>query len=44
VAPDALAEHLGGLEAGGADEAILILRPITEDSIRAVAARLPALP
>jgi alkanesulfonate monooxygenase SsuD/methylene tetrahydromethanopterin reductase-like flavin-dependent oxidoreductase (luciferase family) len=44
VAPDALAEHLGGLEAVGADEAILVLRPITEESIRAVAARLPARP
>jgi alkanesulfonate monooxygenase SsuD/methylene tetrahydromethanopterin reductase-like flavin-dependent oxidoreductase (luciferase family) len=44
VGPDGLAEYLAGLEAAGADEAILILRPITEDSIRAVAARLPARP
>jgi alkanesulfonate monooxygenase SsuD/methylene tetrahydromethanopterin reductase-like flavin-dependent oxidoreductase (luciferase family) len=42
VTPQDLATHLAGLEAAGADEAILILRPITEASIRAVAARLPA--
>jgi alkanesulfonate monooxygenase SsuD/methylene tetrahydromethanopterin reductase-like flavin-dependent oxidoreductase (luciferase family) len=44
VEPDGLPAHLAGLEAAGADEAILILRPITEESIRAVAARLPARP
>jgi alkanesulfonate monooxygenase SsuD/methylene tetrahydromethanopterin reductase-like flavin-dependent oxidoreductase (luciferase family) len=44
VLPDGLPEHLAGLEAAGADEAILILRPITEESIRVVAARLPARP
>jgi alkanesulfonate monooxygenase SsuD/methylene tetrahydromethanopterin reductase-like flavin-dependent oxidoreductase (luciferase family) len=42
VAPQDLPTHLAGLEAAGADEAILILRPITEASIRSVAARLPA--
>jgi probable F420-dependent oxidoreductase len=44
VSPDSLADHLAALEEVGADEAILILRPITEESIRAVAARLPAHP
>lgn len=44
VAPQDLPTHLAGLEAAGADEAILILRPITEASIRAVAARLPVRP
>jgi probable F420-dependent oxidoreductase len=44
VSPDSLAAHLDGLAAAGADEAILILRPITEESIRAIAARLPARP
>jgi alkanesulfonate monooxygenase SsuD/methylene tetrahydromethanopterin reductase-like flavin-dependent oxidoreductase (luciferase family) len=44
VSPDSLADHLAALEEVGADEAILILRPITEESIRAVAARLPARP
>ncbi len=44
VAPQDLSTHLAGLETAGADEAILILRPITETSIRAVAARLPARP
>jgi probable F420-dependent oxidoreductase len=44
VSPDSLADHLAALEQAGADEAILILRPITEESIRAVAARLPARP
>jgi alkanesulfonate monooxygenase SsuD/methylene tetrahydromethanopterin reductase-like flavin-dependent oxidoreductase (luciferase family) len=44
VAPNELPAHLARLEAAGADEAILILRPITEASIRAVAARLPARP
>jgi alkanesulfonate monooxygenase SsuD/methylene tetrahydromethanopterin reductase-like flavin-dependent oxidoreductase (luciferase family) len=37
VAPDALRAHLDGLAEAGADEAILILRPITEESIRAIA-------
>ncbi len=37
ITPDALRAHLEGLEQAGADEAILILRPITEESIRAVA-------
>jgi probable F420-dependent oxidoreductase len=44
VPPNSLADHLAALEKVGADEAILILRPITEESIRAVAARLPARP
>jgi probable F420-dependent oxidoreductase len=44
VSPNSLADHLAALEEVGADEAILILRPITEESIRAVAARLPARP
>jgi alkanesulfonate monooxygenase SsuD/methylene tetrahydromethanopterin reductase-like flavin-dependent oxidoreductase (luciferase family) len=42
VTPDELPEHLAGLATAGADEAILVLRPITEESIRALAARLPA--
>jgi alkanesulfonate monooxygenase SsuD/methylene tetrahydromethanopterin reductase-like flavin-dependent oxidoreductase (luciferase family) len=44
VTPDELPEHLAGLATAGADEAILVLRPITEESIRALAARLPARP
>jgi len=40
VAPDVLAAHLEALEAAGADEAILILRPITEASISEIASRL----
>jgi alkanesulfonate monooxygenase SsuD/methylene tetrahydromethanopterin reductase-like flavin-dependent oxidoreductase (luciferase family) len=36
VLPDSLPGFLGDLEAAGADEAILILRPITEASVRAV--------
>jgi alkanesulfonate monooxygenase SsuD/methylene tetrahydromethanopterin reductase-like flavin-dependent oxidoreductase (luciferase family) len=44
VSPDSLGDHLAALEEVGADEAILILRPITEESIRAVAARRPARP
>jgi alkanesulfonate monooxygenase SsuD/methylene tetrahydromethanopterin reductase-like flavin-dependent oxidoreductase (luciferase family) len=44
VSLDALQAHLDALEQVGADEAILILRPITEESIRVVAARLPARP
>jgi alkanesulfonate monooxygenase SsuD/methylene tetrahydromethanopterin reductase-like flavin-dependent oxidoreductase (luciferase family) len=37
VAPDRLRAHLDALAEAGADEAILILRPITEESIRAIA-------
>jgi alkanesulfonate monooxygenase SsuD/methylene tetrahydromethanopterin reductase-like flavin-dependent oxidoreductase (luciferase family) len=44
VSLDGLPAHLDALEQVGADEAILILRPITEESIRVVAARLPARP
>jgi len=40
VTPDGLRAHLQALEDAGADEAILILRPIDEDSIRAVGAVL----
>lgn len=40
VASDALAAHLRDLEEAGADEAILVLDPITEESIRAVAGAL----
>ena len=36
VSLDGLPAHLAALAEAGADEAILILRPITEDSIRAV--------
>ncbi len=39
VTPDGLRSHLQALEQAGADEAILILRPITEESIRALAGR-----
>jgi alkanesulfonate monooxygenase SsuD/methylene tetrahydromethanopterin reductase-like flavin-dependent oxidoreductase (luciferase family) len=42
VAPDELVAHLQALEQAGADEAILILRPITEESIRALGPLLPA--
>ncbi len=41
VTPDELVAHLQALEQAGADEAILILRPITEASIRRVGAELP---
>ena len=44
VAPDRLGAHLAALEEAGADEAILILRPIDEPSIRAVGALLPGRP
>ena len=44
VAPDGLRAHLAALEQAGADEAILILRPIDEASIRAVGALLPERP
>jgi hypothetical protein len=40
VSLDRLAAHLSALAEAGADEAILILRPIDEQSIRAVAAAL----
>ena len=40
VALDGLRAHLDGLAEVGADEAILILRPIDEPSIRAVGAKL----
>jgi alkanesulfonate monooxygenase SsuD/methylene tetrahydromethanopterin reductase-like flavin-dependent oxidoreductase (luciferase family) len=40
VAPDHLAAHLRDLAEAGADEAILVLDPITEQSIKTVAARL----
>jgi alkanesulfonate monooxygenase SsuD/methylene tetrahydromethanopterin reductase-like flavin-dependent oxidoreductase (luciferase family) len=40
---DTLAAHLRGLADAGADEAILVLDPITEDAIRAVAPALALL-
>jgi alkanesulfonate monooxygenase SsuD/methylene tetrahydromethanopterin reductase-like flavin-dependent oxidoreductase (luciferase family) len=40
VAPDVLAAHLQDLAEAGADEAILVLDPITEESIRMVATAL----
>ena len=40
VRPEALPEHLAALAAAGADEAILVLRPIDEPSLRAVGALL----
>jgi len=40
VTPEGLAEHLAALAAAGADEAILVLRPIDEPSLRAVGALL----
>ena len=42
VNPDGLGAHLAALEDAGADEAILILRPITEASIRTLGPLLPA--
>ncbi|HEX5250804.1 MAG TPA: hypothetical protein VFW14_14165, partial [Gaiellales bacterium] len=42
-APETLAAHLRGLAEAGADEAILVLDPITEESIRAVAPALRLL-
>jgi probable F420-dependent oxidoreductase len=36
VAPDALPAHLRDLAAAGADEAILVVDPITEESVRAL--------
>ena len=41
--PETLAAHLRGLAEAGADEAILVLDPITEDAIRAVAPALALL-
>jgi alkanesulfonate monooxygenase SsuD/methylene tetrahydromethanopterin reductase-like flavin-dependent oxidoreductase (luciferase family) len=41
--PETLAAHLRGLADAGADEAILVLDPITEDAIRAVAPALALL-
>lgn len=41
---DALTDHLNALEEAGADEAILVLTPIDEGTIRATAARLPGAP
>ena len=41
VAPEGLAGHLRALDEAGADEAILILRPITERSIRTLGPLLP---
>jgi alkanesulfonate monooxygenase SsuD/methylene tetrahydromethanopterin reductase-like flavin-dependent oxidoreductase (luciferase family) len=40
VSPDVLAAHLQDLAEAGADEAILVLDPITEESIRMVATAL----
>jgi alkanesulfonate monooxygenase SsuD/methylene tetrahydromethanopterin reductase-like flavin-dependent oxidoreductase (luciferase family) len=40
VAPDELAEHLGALADAGADEAILVVDPITEQSVRTLAEAL----
>jgi probable F420-dependent oxidoreductase len=40
---ETLASHLRGLAEAGADEAILVLDPVTEDSIRAVAPALALL-
>ena len=42
VSLDGLSAHLRGLAEAGADEAILILRPIDEASIRAVGSSLDA--
>jgi alkanesulfonate monooxygenase SsuD/methylene tetrahydromethanopterin reductase-like flavin-dependent oxidoreductase (luciferase family) len=41
--PDALAAHLTGLAGAGADEAILVLDPITEASVRALAPAMALL-
>lgn len=41
VPHDRLPEHLEALAAAGADEAILVLDPITEHGVRAVASNLP---
>jgi alkanesulfonate monooxygenase SsuD/methylene tetrahydromethanopterin reductase-like flavin-dependent oxidoreductase (luciferase family) len=42
VAPDQLIGHLRSLEQAGANEAILVLRPITESSIAAIGSLLSA--
>jgi hypothetical protein len=42
VTADALRGHLAALRDAGADEAILILRPITEQSIEAIGSLLSA--
>jgi alkanesulfonate monooxygenase SsuD/methylene tetrahydromethanopterin reductase-like flavin-dependent oxidoreductase (luciferase family) len=42
VTPDGLEAHLRALEQAGADEAILVLRPITEQSIAAIGSLLSA--
>jgi alkanesulfonate monooxygenase SsuD/methylene tetrahydromethanopterin reductase-like flavin-dependent oxidoreductase (luciferase family) len=42
VAADDLADHLRGLGDAGADEAILVLDPITESSIRSLQKALPS--
>ena len=42
VTPGGLVQHLRGLEQAGADEAILVLRPITESSIAAIGSLLAA--
>ena len=41
--PETLAAHLRDLADAGADEAILVLDPLTEESIRAVAPALELL-
>jgi alkanesulfonate monooxygenase SsuD/methylene tetrahydromethanopterin reductase-like flavin-dependent oxidoreductase (luciferase family) len=41
--PEELAAHLRGLAEAGADEAILVLDPITEKSVRTVAGALALL-
>jgi probable F420-dependent oxidoreductase len=43
VPANRLADHLGDLADAGADEAILVLQPITEESIRTVGATLARL-
>jgi len=43
VHADRLASHLQGLEQAGADEAILVLDPITEASIRSLRTALPSV-
>jgi probable F420-dependent oxidoreductase len=42
VPADALGDHLRALAQAGADEAILVVDPITEESVRELGARLPA--
>ena len=42
VTADGLSEHLRALEDAGADEAILILRPITEESVEVIGSLLQA--